>query len=134
MDNHLRQVAHNESLLDYLERSFPNSYNDWKVTLVFYASLHLIRAYATFSNVNVGASHHELYVAMKNQGASIPNLDVDMDCTNSYASLYSASRLARYDGIRDFSVFEQSNRKRLNFSKIKLEKIKGYLHSKGLPI
>jgi hypothetical protein len=134
MDKHLRQVAHNESLLVHLEQTFPNSYNDWKVTLVFYASLHLLRAYSFLTGVSIGASHKELQVAMKNQGASVPNLDVSTDCTNNYASLYSASRQARYDGIGDPVLFEQSVGRSLIFSKRKLQKIKDHLRTKGLPI
>jgi hypothetical protein len=134
MENHLKQSAHNESLLDNLERLFPMEYNDWKVTLVFYAALHLIRAYAIQSNVTVGVSHKELQVAMKNQGASVPNLDVDSGCTNNYASLYSASRQARYDGFSNPVIFEASNRRSLAFCKIKLQRIKDHLRDKGLPI
>ena len=134
MDNHLRQVAHNESLLDHLETTCPNSFNDWKVTLVFYTALHLIRAFCKHSGVVVGVSHKELQIAMNNRGSSVPNLDVDVDCTNHYNSLYAASRQARYDGMENNTLFESSNQRRLTFSKIKLQKIKDHLKAKGLPI
>lgn len=134
MENHLKQAAHNESLLSHLEYQFPTQYNDWKVTLVFYAALHLLRAYAVNTGINVGGSHKELGIAMSNQGASVPNLDVDMACANNYASLYSASRQAQYDGFFDPVLFEASNRRSLAFSKIKLQKIKDHLKDKGLPM
>jgi hypothetical protein len=134
VDNHLRQAAHNEAPLDHLERSHPHAFNDWKVTLVFYSALHHLRAYCHHSKVSVGMSHKELQIAMSNQGSSVPNLDVDIDCTNHYNSLYAASRQARYDGMENEAIFEHSNQKRLTFSKLKLQKIKTHLQVKGLPI
>jgi hypothetical protein len=102
--------------------------------LVFYTGLHLIRAYAVQCKVSIGDSHKELQVAMKNQGASVPNLDVDVECTNNYTALYSASRQARYDGMDDSVLFEARNLRSLKFAKLKLQKIKNHLQSKGLPI
>jgi hypothetical protein len=134
MDNHLLQVTHNEGLLAHLETTCPRSFNDWKVTLVYYIALHQMRAFGKFMHVSIGRSHKDLEVAMKNQGASVPNLDVDRECADSYMILESVSRAARYDGIDDPSIFEHINGKRLSFSKLKLQKIKNHLEAKGLPL
>ncbi len=133
MENHLRQATHNEGLLNHLEASCPESFNDWKVTLVYYLALHQLRAYCRFKHVMVGRSHKDLEVAMKNQGASVPNLDVDRECTDAYMLLESVSRAARYDGIDDPALFEHTNCKRLSFAKLKLQKIGRHLAAKGLP-
>jgi hypothetical protein len=128
----LLQARHNEAFLGNLEENFPDFFNDWKITVVFYTALHLVLAFAEHSGVKIGNEHKELFKAMKARGSEIPNLDVDEECASDYGSLFSVCRIARYRGIENPNLFERIKRRDLDFSKRKLEKIKAHLKAKGL--
>lgn len=134
MHNHLDQAKHNERFLTEVERSFPLIYNDWKITIVFYAALHYLRAYASFRGVIIPESHDGMRRAMGSGQPSGPKLDIDESCSKSYRVLFSICHSARYQGVKDMGRFEAMHGRGLVAARKKLDRIKGHLKEKGLKV
>jgi len=86
---HLRQLRHN---LDFL-RSFyspATPYPDWAATVAFYVAVHAVEAWLARRGIH-SHSHQERTIHLR---AFLPQL------WRSYRRLETASRLARYEGIR----------------------------------
>jgi hypothetical protein len=80
---HQRQAAHNQELLDVLDRQrFP----DWATTIAFYKAVHLVQAFFHVTGDSCG-SHTARNGILKSKYPEI---------WRHYHPLYSFSRLARY--------------------------------------
>lgn len=91
--SHLNKAKENLSLLEHLEQNRENDL-DWKVTLCFYASLHLINAYLAKEKGWHYRTHIKVSHALNPYGDS--DLKLDNDTFTSYEQLYKLSRRARY--------------------------------------
>ena len=85
---HLDKWRHNEGLSQQLE---PGPYQDWSVTTMFYAALHLVEAYFASQTPPVQTRSHANRNRMVQGDANLGPVSQD------YLELYDRSRDARYD-------------------------------------
>ena len=116
------QAEKNEELLSILDANYPNAYDDWKITIIFYICLHYIKSKAFQKNINLGNDHKEmLFNISQKLNAKMP---LNQDITESYFNLFEDSRYARYSGfsLSQSHLIELKNK--LIFSRIRMAMIK----------
>ena len=60
MDEFLEQARQNKDFLTCIETNYPDQFFDWKVTVIFYISIHLLKSLAKQRNVEIGHTHHDI--------------------------------------------------------------------------
>ena len=130
------QVKHNESLLEHLEATFPDKYFDWKVTLVFYCCIHLVKELARTNAVIIGESHFDILNNINPQPRAgvIPTLRISKTQYDFYNDTYQYSRVARYTGITDYAIFEAQRKADFKICKEIYPKLKAYYIGRGVII
>jgi hypothetical protein len=88
---HLRQAAHNEALIEFLDGTV---YPDWIATITFYTGLHYVQAYLLSKKPPENPQKHADRAAAID---SDPFLD---DIRDDYRELYDVSIAARYYGVK----------------------------------
>lgn len=133
---HLEQARHNERFLKFLIETAENYYFDWKVTVTFYAALHLMRAFLCKENKNPGGSHHDILLCINPR----PHEPVSVHCPlpklvfNAFKDLYMNSKSARYNGFLHLKDFNEYQKLKLADCTENLQLIKLYLMGRGLKI
>jgi hypothetical protein len=136
MSAFVEQVKHNESLLYHLDTTFPDKYFDWKITLTFYCCLHLIKELARVKGVSIGDSHIENLNNLNPlpRAGVNPKLKVSKTQYDFYNDTYQYSRVARYTGITDYTVFELQRKSDYAICKASYANMKLYYISRGVVI
>jgi len=70
----------------------------YKITVLFYTAVHLLRALMNERDIEVGDSHHALRNAI-NPNNPNSTTSVRPHCYSSYLTLYNASLEVRYSGF-----------------------------------
>lgn len=98
VQKYYQQAIHNYTFFCEVHSKLPDIFYDWKITVLFYTAIHLLRALMVEREVNVGDSHNALRKAINpgNQNAEKP---VKRHCYNSYIVLYNSSLEVRYSGF-----------------------------------
>ncbi|WP_462250417.1 hypothetical protein [Ekhidna sp.] len=123
---YLDQAHHNIQFLKELDAKQSENFFDWKITVCFYAALHLMKALLLEKyNVEIN-SHKDIKEEIFNR--------VKRECFSSYRNLYRSCHDARYDGFESDEVFIESNRREYIECKLRLEYILKYCKGKGLNI
>ena len=103
MNEFYNQAKHNETFLIAIEQSFPDDYFDWKITVIYYTSIHLLKCLAKKRNVNIGATHQDIAASLNpRRGKQITPFPTW--AWDKYEDLLRYSKTSRYDGISDRSV------------------------------
>jgi hypothetical protein len=66
MKSHILQAEHNTDFHKNICSNFPELYFDWKITVVFYTALHLLKALAKKNKKDIGNTHSEIFKSIKN--------------------------------------------------------------------
>ena len=133
MDENINQAIHNEAFLNSIEEKCPDTFFDWKITIVFYIALHYLRAYANIKKVRIGASHKELlYHSNPNHIDAINPLS--KNAYRIYRDLFSAAHNSRYQGFLDKTHRMLLMEQEFIRCKKNLRELKKYLKSQGLKI
>ena len=129
MKSFVDQGQHNESLLNHLKATFPDKYNDWKITIIFYSAIHYLKAYAALNKKNIGVTHHEIFINTDshNKNATFP---IQKGAYLLYKDIYQYSRTARYNGMIDPATFETLMEADLQECEKNFDKFKKFLISK----
>ena len=90
MKLHLEKAQQNERFLELIKKHSNNEFSEWKITVVFYIALHLVKALCKKKSIYTGNSHSRLETAL-NESSLIPD-----DFADNYHALYENSRTARY--------------------------------------
>jgi hypothetical protein len=98
MKSHILQAEHNTDFHKNICSNFPELYFDWKITVVFYTALHLLKALAKKNKKNIGNTHTEIFKNIRNSN-SAAILPLSTTACNTYNDLYTYSHSVRYDGI-----------------------------------
>lgn len=132
----VEQVKHNESLLLHLENQFPDKYFDWKITLTFYCSIHLVKELALKNGKVIGESHFDILnnINPNPRAGIIPTMPISKTQFDFYNDMFQYSRVARYTGITDYTVFEAQRKADYNICKIIYPKLKAYYIKRGVVI
>lgn len=133
MKSYVDQGKHNESLLDHLKKNFPDKYNDWKITVIFYSAIHYLKAYAALNKKSIGVTHHEIFINTDshNKKAIFP---IQKGAYILYKDIYQYSRTARYNGMIDSATFETLMKADFDECEKNFDKFKKFLISKKVPI
>src|SRR5665213_3225288 len=132
MQEHIEQARHNESFLKFLTDNAPDKFFDWKITITFYISLHLLRAYGKKLKINIPAGHGFLTYAVQNQVKS-NGLGCSKQVIKAYEDLINFSFSMRYDGFLHAKSFNDFSKMQFEAALSDLDIIKDFLREKGLP-
>lgn len=104
MNSHLLQAKHNENFHDFIANE--EGYYDWKITILFYVSIHYLKALAIKRKANIGFTHYDIEKSVNPKSQSkvliIPNF-----AWNDYKMILNYSKTARYDGIENHDFFNE---------------------------
>jgi len=130
---HIEQLNHNTAFHSSVCTSFPDQFYDWKITVLFYAALHCIKAHFRNKNIDIGNTHAEIERNINPRITHAPH-KVNKGCWHNYKSLYRYSQTARYDGIADSAIYEESLKADHAYCVEHLEAVKLYVKSQGLTL
>lgn len=108
MQHHLTQAQHNLRLHRTLCEHYPEDFTDWKITLLFYAALHWVRALAWKRKIYIGDSHKE--IARSCNPALRGVMPISRKAWGEYQDLMEWSQAARYNGMMDEKEFRDDQR------------------------
>ena len=128
MNQHINQCKYNEEFLSELNSKFPDTFSDWKVTVVFYCAIHLIRGYALSKGKTLGDRHTHVFEYLEEETSKTSKI------YKAFKVIYRNSRDSRYNGFTTRENFERLCNIKLNESRTMLGRIKSYVESKGIKI
>lgn len=126
-NSHLRLAKQNITFYKDLCDSFPDQYFDWKTTVIFYTSLHLIEALAEEKSVQLGKNHHERFQSIDPNGNG--NMPIKEFIFSRYCELKDASEFCRYKPPLKMKVFQDYLRDELGKNYTMLLDIAAYVSS-----
>jgi len=133
MQQHIEQARHNQALLDDLDKSFPDQYHDWKITILFYIAFHYLKALAASRRTNIGDNHREILANIKPPTiGKYPKMPIQKGAFTNYSSLLNYSWGARYTGITDLATFEALKKTDYPFAVKCLDQFKLYIQGQGI--
>jgi hypothetical protein len=133
MQKHLDQANHNIALHDSICQNFPDQYFDWKITLLFYAALHYLKALASKKGINIGDTHFDIE-SNCNPKRHNCKMRIKQKAWDEYKGLFNYSQTARYLGIDDKTIFEELKKADYLLSLKHLDTVKKYIKGEGVHI
>ena len=140
---HNKQATHNERFHNSTCEHFPDDFYDWKITILFYVSIHYVKALANQLNINIGNDHFQIRNNIKppDKTERRPLMSFNTSAYKYYDYLYRTSQISRYNGFVDktgiFSnneefqaIMKEDHQKAVE----SLEKLKLYIKGRGLKI
>lgn len=108
MNEFHQQAIHNKEFLDCITEKFPSKFYDWKITIIFYIAIHLLKALGKKRGKNIGSSHYEIFNSFDPGRTNNPITNIPPDIWTTYKRIYKYSKQSRYDGISDPTITEIS--------------------------
>jgi hypothetical protein len=134
MNTFLDQASHNEEFHTSLCETFNDKFYDWKITALFYCSIHYLKALAASRGIDIGSTHQEIENNV-NPDKKYNKMAIKRWAWIEYRNLYKYSRTARYEGMKtDRETFEKLKKTDYDFSKVHLEQFKKYIQSQGVDL
>lgn len=133
MQKHLNQAKHNETFHDAICDKFGSDYFDWKITSVFYCAIHYLKALASKRGIELGDSHFEIEKCI-NPHSKSATMKITNTAFTNYKALYQYSRVARYDGFTDKSIFDKLREGDYKHCVDAFDKFKLYIKGQGIPV
>lgn len=131
-NKHYQQAVHNFKFFCEVHSKLPDVFYDWKITILFYTAIHLLRALMDNRGIKVDNSHIALRNAINpNKPSSIS--PVKPHCYSSYVYLYNASQDARYSGFLEPDRRKKYLLKKFLKSRNALSSIDSYMKSQSYP-
>jgi len=128
----INQATSNQDFLDNLEDKFPDVFLDWKITVMFYIAVHLLKELAEQYNVDIGRTHEETAIKLDPKRTKNSVLSLPDKVWRCYRHLYRYSKEYRYDGLMDDEVKHESRLKDYEAAKSALSIFCDYMHSEGI--
>lgn len=99
----IAQIKHNEDFYTHTCAHFPENYHDWKVTIIFYISIHYVKALANQLGIDIGATHGDIRKNIKppDRTDRRPSMAFSKNAYELYDYLYVTSKTSRYVGFLD---------------------------------
>ena len=127
---YIAQATHNQDFLDSIEEKFPDVFLDWKITIMFYIAVHLLKELAEQYNVDIGRTHEETAKLM--DPSKSPALRLPEKVWRCYRHLYRYSKEHRYDGLIDEDARNEARVKDYNAAKSALGYFCDYMKTEGI--
>lgn len=131
VSEHLNQAYHNYKFYCEVHSKLPAYFADWKITILFYTAIHLLRAYLASNGIEPDKSHNALKRAIQPGITSDISKPVKRHCYNAYLVLYNASLDVRYTGYLDEAKRSVYLNNRLKKCEKALESIDAFMLSKN---
>ncbi len=133
MQSYIDKARHCERFIEFIEANSNDDFLDWKITILFYCSVHYINAFIRFKNLPIPDSHLKRngYINPNDQKSKIP---FPLSIYNRYIDSYTSSRDARYSGYLGGDFHHLLLKVKCDFLKKHLNEIKAFLKEQGLPI
>ena len=132
MNDFYRQAKHNKDFLDSIESNFPDRYYDWKITVTFYISIHLLKCLAKKRNHNIGATHEDVSRSLNPRKCSKQVFPFPEWAWNKYSDMLQYSKTSRYDGISDEKIVFSAQKKNYQECKKLFSSFCSYMKSNGI--
>lgn len=133
MKSHLERAKANERFLAFIDENEGDDFSDWKMTVLFYCSLHYLKAYLILKKKPLGHSHKEID-SIINPGNPTAQFPLPQNIYDYYNTLYQNSWEARYSGVYNTAMQAALLKWKCTESFGCLEKLKKYFISEGLKI
>jgi len=134
MQQHIEQARHNQDFYDCIHERFDSKFFDWKITTLFYIAIHYLKALAANRNIDIGETHYEIGNNVNPTSRHKPLMPISSNAWKAYRDIFQYSRTARYEGIRDKSIFEALKKKDCEDCLVKLEFFKKYIEGQGITV
>lgn len=132
VQKHYKQAVHNYRFFCEVHSKLPEAFYDWKITVLFYTAIHLLRALLAERDVQLDDSHHALRNAINPKSSRTTSVSpVKKHCYNSYLTLYNASLEVRYSGFLNPKKQQQYLKRKFNTCRQALQSIDAYMKSQG---
>lgn len=130
VQKHYKQAVHNYRFFCEVHSKLPQAFYDWKITVLFYTAIHLLRALLAEREAEIESSHFALRGAInpKNPHAESP---VKKHCYNSYVILYNASLEVRYSGFLQPEKRQLHLKRKFDTCRKALQSVDAYMKSQG---
>lgn len=126
MNKYQNQSEHNKILLDELKKKYPSCYFDWKITILFYITIHEIRSFALSKRgIELEPSHRAIFDFLETETSRTSKI------YKSFNILYRNCRDVRYNGFTTIENFEKFCEIKFNESQTHFGYIKAYIESQN---
>lgn len=125
------QAQHNIKFHRSIDRQFADQFFDWKVTVLFYVALHLLKALAEKRGIHIGETHYDIENAC-NPDRNSACMRISRNAWREYRPLFSYSRKARYEGVADMATYEALRQRDHGCCLVHLKNFKKYIAGQGL--
>lgn len=130
---HINQFQHNLEFHDGICKTYPDNFYDWKITLIFYCSYHLVKALAAHRNVDIGDTHSKILWNL-NPKNSQRKIQFKNDAFYAFDLLFEYSQTARYKGFTNMKDFQILKKADYEDAIKKYNYLKSYIESQGVTI
>ncbi|GGH03654.1 hypothetical protein [Mucilaginibacter phyllosphaerae] len=104
MNEYHQQAIHNKNFLECIKSNYPSKFYDWKITVIFYIAIHLLKALGKKRNTLIGESHYDIFNNFDPGRTAKPVTTIPPEIWTTYKRLYKYSKSSRYDGIANQSI------------------------------
>ena len=131
MKSHLERAKANERFLAFIDANEGDDFSEWKMTVLFYSSLHYLKAYLILKKKPLGHSHKDIdsIINPANAKAQFP---FPQKIYDYYNTLYQNSWEARYSGVYNTAMQAALLKWKCSESLCCLEELKKYFKAEGL--
>lgn len=130
---YINQYQHNLEFHNGVCDKYPDTYYDWKITLLFYCAYHLLQALAAHKNVVIGNYHKDILWNINPKNAN-RKLQIKQDVFYAFDQLFEYSRSARYNGFTDFEDFQSLKKADYEDAVKRFEYFRRYITSNGVAV
>ncbi|MDN3582731.1 hypothetical protein [Mucilaginibacter flavus] len=133
MNDFYNQAKHNEAFLTSIEHSFPDDYFDWKVTVIYYTSIHMLKCLAKKRGVKIGDTHQDIATSLNSRkGKQVTPFPTW--AWNNYEDLLRYSKISRYDGINNRAIVLIAQKNNYNECKKLFTSFCSYMKKHGIEL
>ena len=125
MGRFIEQAKYNENFLSLVEAQFPDDFFDWKITIVFYCTVHYLNEYLWSHDISI-RSHDERNKEL-NPDDKNSLYPLSEDLWIMYYDMYRMCLSARYNGIQNKNVQMKKFADDLKTCKVNFEELKKFV-------
>ena len=111
MNPFFKQAKHNSEFLKCINDKFPDLFYDWKITVLFYISIHLLKCLSHKRGIRIGDTHYEIEYSLNPKKCQKQVFPFPEWTWKTYSRIFKYSKDSRYDGIDDELIVLMAQRK-----------------------
>jgi hypothetical protein len=134
MNPFFNQAKHNQDFLECIKEKFPNDFYDWKITIIFYISIHLLKCLAHKKGVDIGHTHYDIENSLNPRRSARQVFQFPDWAWKNYSRIFKYSKDSRYDGIPDQNIVLYAQKKNYEECEKLFKSFCSYMKSNGIEI